>query len=82
MNWATRKQWTLTIGTKDTARVGITITREDRFPGWAWWLDPVDADARPFYCSSPAISLTEAKRRSVQDAEAFVARLVAARGGG
>lgn len=86
MNWTSRKQWSARVGTPDTARVLITITREMVPPGaalapFSWWLDPVDSDARPVYCTTPAISLTEAKRRSVADAEAMVARLVAARGG-
>ena len=81
MNWTSRKQWTARVGTP-SACVLITIAREEGSISWTWWLDPSDGYARPAYCSSPAISLTEAKRRSVADAEAFLARLVAARGGG
>ena len=85
MNWTASKQWQSRVGEKGS-RVLITINceigpRGFRSQSYTWWLDPQDTDARPVYCQSPAISLTEAKRRATKEATALIERLVAAKGG-
>ncbi len=83
LNWKMRRQWVSQIR-RDGINVDITITHTAKESSWTWWLDTFD---RTTHCSvehfaiPPAISLTEAKRRSAQDADALLSRLIAARGG-
>lgn len=83
LNFKMRRQWTAELRGPELA-VSVEITRHEDALSFVWWCFGIDfkTDAQPEEFSlAPARSLTEAKRRSAQDAQAMARKMIAARGG-
>jgi len=83
LDWKQRKQWVTHIG-HSGIDVEVTITRSLSEVTWYWHVDGFDRSrmtSHDEFCAAPAWSLTEAKRRSAQQADALLVRMLNARGG-
>ena len=81
--WSHRRQWVTHLG-HSGLDIEITITRFAAESQWYWYVDGFDRSRLATlseFSKSAASSLTEAKRRAAQQADALLVRMVAARGG-
>ena len=80
--WTKRQQWTASTR-RNFHAIDLVITKSDA--GFTWWIDVLDrgiGQTHEEYSPQPAArSLTEAKRRATEQADALVERLIKARGG-